>query len=186
MSRITIDILSPKGPASIAIHALYYVINLAFNNPSGYTIPKNLTTSTDRFQHNINIEEVCNSVVHPIAKDTITKYAKLMDNLALKDLWVPAMSKELHCLAQGKKVGTVGTNMIFYLTHDVIRCILKDRTGTYTRIVINHCPWKGNPNRVWIMVGGNLLSITPVATVELFQETFLLFAKGLLVIVCIR
>jgi hypothetical protein len=107
------------------MHALYHVINLAFNNPPGYTIPKNLTTSTDRFQHNSNIEQVCHGVVHPITKETITKYTKLMDDPALKDLWVPAMSKELHCLSQGKEGVTVGTNTIFYLTHDEIRRIPK-------------------------------------------------------------
>jgi hypothetical protein len=82
------------------MHALYHGINLAFNNPPGYTIPKNLIVATNRFQHNINIDEVCNGVVHPITKETITKYTKLMDDPALKDLWVPAMSKELHRLAQ--------------------------------------------------------------------------------------
>jgi hypothetical protein len=139
------------------MHALYHVINLAFNNPPAYTIPKNLIVTTDRFQHNINIEDVCNGVVHPITKETITKYTKLMDNPALKALWVPAMSKELHRLAQGKEGVTVSTNTIFYLTHDEIRRIPKDRTVTYARIVINHRPQKDNPNRVRITVGGNLI-----------------------------
>jgi hypothetical protein len=140
------------------MHALYHVINLAFNNQPGYTIPKNLTTSTNRFQHNINIEQVCNGIVHPITKETITKYTKLVDDPALKDLWVPAMSKELHCLAQAKEGVTVGTNTIFYLTHDGIRRIPKDRTITYAQIVINHHPQKDDPNRVRITVGGNLIN----------------------------
>jgi hypothetical protein len=139
-------IVSTRNPASITMHALYHVINLAFNNPPGYTIPKNLIVATDRFQHNINIDEVCNGVVHPITKETITKYTKLMDDPALKDLWVPAMSKELHRLAQGKEGVTVGTNTIFYLTHDEIRRIPKDRTVTYARIVIDHRPQKDDPN----------------------------------------
>jgi len=156
--------------------ALYYVINLVFNNPPGYTIPKNLIVATDRFQHNINIEEVCNGIIHPITKETITKYTKLMNDPALKDLWVLAMSKELQHLAQGKEGITVGTNTIFYLTHDEIRRIPKDRTVTYARIVIdeirripkdqtvtyariviNHRSQKDDPNRVRIMVGGNLI-----------------------------
>jgi hypothetical protein len=74
------------------------------------------------------------------------------------------MSKELHSLAQGEEGGKVGTNTIFYLTHYEIRRILKDRTVTYTRIVINHRPQKGNPNRVWIMVGGNLIHYPYVLT----------------------
>jgi hypothetical protein len=69
-----------------------------------------------------------------------------MDDPALKDPWVPAMSKELHRLAQGKDGVTVGTNTIFYFTHDEIRHIPKDKMLTYTRIVINHHPQKDNPN----------------------------------------
>jgi hypothetical protein len=85
-----------------------------------------LNNSTNKFQHNINIEEVCNGVVHLITKEMIIKYTKLMDNQALKDLWVPAISKELHRLSQGKEGVTVGTNAIFYLTHAEIRRIPKD------------------------------------------------------------
>jgi hypothetical protein len=81
-----------------------------------------LYNSMDRFQHNINIEEAYNGVVYQITKETITNYTKLMDDPALKDLWVPAMSKELHHLAQGKEGVMVGTNTIPYLTHAEIRC----------------------------------------------------------------
>jgi hypothetical protein len=141
-----IHLLSPWRPTSIALHALYHVINLAFNNPPSYTIPTKLNNSSNRFQHNINIEEVCNGVVHPITKQMITKYTKLMDDPALIGLWVPAMSKELHCLAQGKEGVPVGINTIFYLTHDEIRHVPEDCTIMYARIVIDHCPQKDNPN----------------------------------------
>ncbi len=130
----------------LAIHALYHVINLAFNNLPSNTIPKNLIESMDRFQHNINIEEVYNGIVHPITKEMITKYTKLMDDPALKDLWVLAMSKELHCLAQGKEGVTVGTNTFFYLAHAEIKCIPKDQTVMYAQIVIGQRPPKEDPN----------------------------------------
>jgi hypothetical protein len=123
--------LSPQGPTSIAVHALYHVINLAFNNLPNYAIATKLNNSTNRFHHNINIEEVYNGVVHLITKETITKYTKLMEDPALKDLWVPAMSKELHHFAQGKKGVTVGTNTIFYFINTEIRSIPKDQTVTY-------------------------------------------------------
>jgi hypothetical protein len=71
-----------------------------------------------------------------------------MDDPALKDLWVPAMSKELHRLAQWKEGVMIGINTIFYLTHVEIRRILKDRAITYTRIVINHRPQEDDPNQV--------------------------------------
>jgi hypothetical protein len=99
-----------------------------------------LNNSSNRFQNNINIEEVCNGIIHLITKEIITKYTKLMDDPALKDLWVPALSKEPQCLDQGKEGVTVGTYTIFYLTHAEIRRILKDCTITIARIVINHCP----------------------------------------------
>ena len=79
--RHSLCLLSPCGPASIAIHALYHVINLAFNSPPVYTIPRILNDTTKRFQHNINIKKVCNSVVQPITKKTITKYNKLMKKI---------------------------------------------------------------------------------------------------------
>jgi hypothetical protein len=88
--------MSPHGPANIAVQALYHVINLAFIAPPTYTIPQNLVDSSDHFWHRIDIKEVSNGVVHPITKETITMYNKLMNEPALKDLWVPAMSKELH------------------------------------------------------------------------------------------
>ncbi len=93
------------------------MINLAFNTPPTYTIPRNLVDSSDQLPHTTNIEEVCNGVVPPITKETITKYNKLMNDPALKDLWVLAMLKELHQLAQGKENVTVGTNTIFFLSH---------------------------------------------------------------------
>jgi hypothetical protein len=49
----------------------------------------------------VNIEDYCFGVVHLITKQTITQYYKLQHKPDLKDLWVPAMSKEINCLAQG-------------------------------------------------------------------------------------
>ena len=46
------------------------------------------------------IEEYCNGAVHPFTKETIAHYSKLIKDPLLKDLWIKAMSKELHCLAQ--------------------------------------------------------------------------------------
>ena len=33
----------------------------------------------------IDLEEICNGVVHPITNETITKYQKLINNLILRD-----------------------------------------------------------------------------------------------------
>ena len=96
--------------------------------------------------------------IHPITKQTVTQYWKLQHNPNLKDLWVPAMSKELHRLAQGKPGITKATNTIFFLSHNEIQNIPKDQTITYACIVINHLPQKEDPNRVCITMGGNLIN----------------------------
>ncbi len=81
-----IHLLSLQGPTSIAVHDFYHVINLVFNNLPSFTILTKPNNSTNRFQHNINIEEVCNGILHPITKERIIKYTQLMDNPALKGL----------------------------------------------------------------------------------------------------
>jgi hypothetical protein len=68
------------------------------------------------------------------------------------------MSKELHCLAQGKPGVTKATNTILFLSHDEICHIPKDRMVTYARIIINHCPQKEDPNHICITIGGNLIN----------------------------
>jgi hypothetical protein len=68
------------------------------------------------------------------------------------------MSKELHCLTQGKPGVTTSTNTIFFLSHDEIQNIPKDRTVTYAHIVINHRPQQEDSNRVHITMGGNLIN----------------------------
>jgi hypothetical protein len=105
----------------------------------------------------MEIEEYCNGVVHPITKETITHYRKLSKDPLLKELWIKAMGKELHCLAQGCLGITKGTNTIFFLSHNDICNIPTDRTVTYACIVIDYRPQKEEPNRVHITVGGNLI-----------------------------
>jgi hypothetical protein len=100
----------------------------------------------------IDIEEYCYGVVHPVTKETITHYRKLIKDPLLKNLWIKAMSKELHRLAQGFPGVTKGTNTIFYLSHADICKIPQDGTVTYARIVIDHRPQKEDPNRVRITV----------------------------------
>ena len=109
-----------------------------------------------KFAPEIDLEELCNGVVHPITNETVTKYQKLIKDPLLRDVWGEAMCKELGRLAQGYGE-TAGTNTIRFLTHEEIRCIPKDRTITYARIVVDYRPQKADPNRVRITVGGNLI-----------------------------
>jgi hypothetical protein len=79
----------------------------------------------------IDIEEHCFGVVHPITKQTITQYKKLQHDPHLKGLWVPAFSKEVHRLAQGKPGVTKATNIIFFLSQNEIRHIPSNRVVMY-------------------------------------------------------
>ena len=100
---------------------------------------------------------MCNAVVHPVTKETITKYTKLANDPVTAPVWRTAMCNELGRLSNGYKK-TKGTRTIKFMTHEEIKKIPKDRTVTYPRIVVDYRPQKPDPNRVRITAGGNLIS----------------------------
>jgi hypothetical protein len=69
-------------------------------------------------------------------------YDQLMKDPLTKAIWVRAMTTELARLAQGMDGITEGTNTVFYLSHEEIENIPKDRTVTYARIVVDYRPQK--------------------------------------------
>jgi len=89
--------------------------------------------------------------------ETITKYEKLANDPILQTVRTKVMCKELGRLTQGWD-GSNGTNAIFFMTHDEIKQIPRDRTVTYARIAVDYQPQKDDPNRVRITVGGNLIN----------------------------
>ena len=40
-------------------------------------------------------EEIANGVVHPVTKETITKYKQLIDAPVMREAWMKVMCKEL-------------------------------------------------------------------------------------------
>jgi hypothetical protein len=142
-------IISTRWPNNILLQAIHHIMQLEATK---------LATKSQWTGPIINIKEVCFGVVHPVTKQTIAQYWKLQLNHALNDLWVPAMSKELHRLAQGKPAITKATNTIFFLSHDEICHIPKDQTVTYACIVIDHWPQKEDPSHICITIGGNLIN----------------------------
>ena len=120
-------------------------------------IPGRLNNSAPSLKTEIELEHCANGVVHPITKETITKYEKLENDPITQEVWTKAMTKELGRLAQGCD-STKGTETIFFMSHDEIKCIPRDQTVTYARIVVDYRPQKDNPNRVRITVGGNLIN----------------------------
>jgi len=116
-----------------------------------------------------------NGVVHPITKQTTTKYATLMNGPHTMAVWREAFCKELGCLAAGWN-GTEGTETIMFMSRDQLLQIPKDRTVTYARIVVDYRPQKDDPNRVRITCGGNLINYlgkTTTCTADLITAKIL-------------
>ena len=67
----------------------------------------------------VNLEEYCNGVVHPITKETLTNCKKVIQCPKLREVWMKAMCKELGNIAQGyadgDKVIKKGTNTVRFL-----------------------------------------------------------------------
>ena len=144
------------APARVTPAALQSYLGEALLNGTHQYVPRRLISTWEPLLPPTDIEEVANGVVHPVTKETITKYHKLIEEPLLREVWMKAMCIELGRLAQGYK-DTEGTNTIKFLNHDEIATIPGDRTITYARIVVDYRPQKADPNRVRITVGGNLI-----------------------------
>ena len=142
-----VNYISPRGPAGIGAAALHQFMGNAFLEEM-----KRTTTS----YHPLGPEEVANGVVHPVTKETITKYKTLINDPLLRDVWSKAMCKELGRLCQGYG-DTEGTSTMQFLDKEEISNIPRDRVVTYARIVVDYRQQKKDPNRVRITAGGNLL-----------------------------
>ena len=122
-----------------------------------HTIPTKIKTMNNAAPH-FNIEHFCSPVIHPSTGKMITKYAELVKDPELKEIWMTGFGKEWGGLAQDdNKTGAKGTNSLFVMSHEEIRNIPSDRTITYGRIVVDYRAQKADPNRVWITAGGKLI-----------------------------
>ena len=141
-----------------AQEALYEWLAHAMETPKIFS-PNKLTPATLSATDNgsIDLQEFCGGVTHPDTGETITSYRKLMKIPSLRKIWTAAMCKELGNISQGYG-NEKGTNTVKFLTHEEIAAIPSDRTVTYARIVIDYREQKGDPNRVRITVGGNLIN----------------------------
>eukprot|EP00804_Cyclotella_cryptica_P030451 CCRYP_008524-RA/>CCRYP_008524-RA protein AED:0.26 eAED:0.26 QI:0/0/0/1/1/1/2/0/901 len=105
-----------------------------------------------------HLEHFANPVVHPVTGQTLGKYEELANDPVLRDTWTTVFGKELGALAQGdNRTGAAGTNTIFFMTQSDMKNIPSDQMITYTRVMVDYRPQKEDPNRVRIMVGGNLI-----------------------------
>jgi hypothetical protein len=99
-------------------------------------------------------------MVHPITRETISSYKKLMNDPATTETWQTVFGKEFGDMSQGdNKTGQKGTNAMFVMTHDAIHHVLAaGKKFTYGNPVIDYRPQKKNPHRIRIMAGGNLIT----------------------------
>ena len=106
--RRSTHLISPCSPKFISFQAMHHIMTL-----EAFKVATNLQWTCPI----INIKEICFGVVHPVTIQTITQYKILQHDPDLKDLWVLAMSKEVHRLAQGKVgIRRTLTQSFFFLT----------------------------------------------------------------------
>jgi hypothetical protein len=72
-----------------------------------------------------------------------------MHDPATSEVWQTAFGKDFGGMAQrDEKTGQKGTNSIFVMTCNEIKCIPSDRTVTYARVVVNFRPQKADPHQI--------------------------------------
>jgi hypothetical protein len=71
LPRCSTRLISNHTPYNILRQELYHIIKLGFKNAPNISIPFTLTHNHDTGPI-IEIEEYCNGMVHPFAKETIT------------------------------------------------------------------------------------------------------------------
>ena len=88
----------PRHPTFVRPEALNYVVGQmmisAYNQGCDHGLP---------FNFNIDIEEVCNGVINPNTKKTLTNYHKVIEVPELRETWMKAMCIKLGRIAQGYK-----------------------------------------------------------------------------------
>jgi hypothetical protein len=106
-----------------------------------------------------NFEHYANPMVHPITRETISSYKKLMHDPATAVIWQTAFGKDFGGMAQGdNKTGQKGTNAIFVMNHYKITTVLKaGKKITHANPVVDHRPQKADPNHICITAGDNLI-----------------------------
>jgi hypothetical protein len=129
-------------------------------SPHGSTVTWHSTNLQQRYSTQTLL--LCNRYALPSftpQQANITKYKHLHNKPLLRNTWERAFGKEFRNLAQGNAAtNTPGTDTIFVLPHNQIKQIPRDRTVTYTRIVVDYCPQKSDPNQVRLTAGGNLIN----------------------------
>jgi hypothetical protein len=88
----------------------------------------------------VNIEHYANPMVHPVTGRTISRYKKLMHDLATAEVWQTAFGKDFGGMAQGcNKTGQKGMNTMFVMTNDkIMHALAAKKFFRYANLVIDY------------------------------------------------
>jgi hypothetical protein len=113
-------------------------------------------------------EHFASPMVHPITRDTISSYKKLMNDPATAEIWQMAFRKDFGGMAHGdNKTGQKGTNAMFIMTHEEIKQVVSaGKFFTYMNPVVDYRPQKKDPYRIRITAGGNSINYESNASVR--------------------
>jgi hypothetical protein len=130
----------------------------ALNPPRAFT-PKHFVPKLYK-EHIPNYAHFASPMVHPTMGKTITSHKQLIHDPETAEVWQIAFGKDFDGMVQGDdKSSQKGTNSVFVMTHKEIDVAMKmGHKWTYARIVVDYRPQKANPNRIRIVVGGNLIT----------------------------
>jgi hypothetical protein len=125
------------------------------NNPTPFTPTRLLPPPAPP----MNLEHHTMPMVHPVTRETISSYKKLMNDHVTAETWQTAFGKDFQRMCQGdKKLRTVGTNAMFVMTPKDVKNMPPKRFATYAKTVVDFCPQKEDPHRIRITTGGNLIN----------------------------
>ena len=131
---------------------------------AGHFIPPKLRAKPTS---HVNYKHLAMPMIHPITGKSISSYQRLMKDPATAETWMTAFGKDFGGMCQeDNKTGQKGTNAMFVMLPSNVPNISKDKTTTYARLVVSHCPQKKDPNRIQITAGGNLINYTGELTTK--------------------
>ncbi len=107
-------------------------------------------------------------MVHPVTRETISSYKRLMNDPAMAEMWQTAFGKDFGGMLQGNnKTGQKGTNAMFVMSHNKIRHVLDTRHKfSYGNPVVDYWPQKEDPHCIRITAGGNLIINTSSPSIQ--------------------
>ena len=87
---------STKTPCNITSAAIYKLMGQHLEDKYSNAYIPNKFDNSPVFSSDIALDQVANAVVHPVTKETITKYEKLANDPVLSDTWCKAKDDPAH------------------------------------------------------------------------------------------